>query len=193
MLTDGEDLTLKVRSKRIIEKALEDNVKICTIGFGDGVYNLKLANISNITGFQFFFSSDASGLREVFNRLKSELTNDLIDIDNDETLAGRLFANSGFIAGLYYKKMLPLKAGIKTVDEYSSYAYILTNTYFKNYASLYEYKLKTKTLKYMFGYELYSEGTPSDYWIGNERKLMINGVYKKDISASKIYDIIEQK
>lgn len=220
LLTDGQDSSLKNNTQKIIDKANNNDVKICSIGFGGGSYNIELSNISNGTGCKFYSSGNVTGLSELFANVGSELNDDLVDIDGDGNSDGILVADSGFLvnrdgfsfgnygsnlspgghcygmatfAELYYKQRLPLTLPSKVVGEDTSYSYDLTNTYFKNYSSLYDYKLKTNELKHIFGYEYFEEEMPSDYMTLNKDKLVYNENYKKEILNSKIYDIKEVK
>ncbi len=218
ILTDGQDDSLASKTEDIIEDATENNVKICSIGFGGSAYNTELSNISNGTGCKFFSSSDVNGLTELFETVGAELDDDLIDIDNDGETDGLLLADSGFVvnrdgfsfdnygtnlspkghcfgmatfAELYYKKVLPLSLDSKNVGKSSSpsYAYDFSNTYFKNYSNLYDYKLKTDDLKYYFGFEAFGQKTPSDFYILKNDLLAYNEPYKKEIEQTGIYDI----
>lgn len=219
LLTDGQDSSLASNTQQIIDKANANNVKVCSIGFGGGSYNTELSNISNGTGCKFYSSGNAHGLKELFANVDSELNDDLVDIDDDGTTDGVLIADSGFLvnrdgfsftnygsnlagghcygmatfAELYYKKQLPLKLSSKTVEKSKSYEYDLTNTYFKNYSTLYDYKLKTNELKHYFGFEYFDEEIPSDYKTLDGKKLVFGPSYKKEITDSKIYDITEVK
>jgi len=219
ILTDGEDSSLNSKTNKIIEQATSNNVKICSIGFGSGSYNTQLSNISNSTGCKFYSSSNSSGLEELFDNIDSELNDNLVDIDGDKKEDGILLADSGFVvnkdgfsfenyvtykdgeinnghchgmatfAQLYYKKLLPLNVEVKPDD--NVYSYNLTNTYFKNYSNLYDFKFKTNILKYTFGYEMFNENPPSDLMDLNGTKLSINEKYKNELLDSKIYDIFE--
>lgn len=220
ILTDGEDDYLSRETKSIIEKAVANKVKICSIGFSMGSYNVELANISNATGCKFYSSSNVSGLSELFESIGAELDDNLIDMDGDSKTDALLIADSGFIvnkdgfsfanygtnlsrnghcygmatfAQLYYKKTLPLNVSAKTANKDTSYAYNLSNTYFKNYANLYDYKLKTNSLKYAFGFDIFGEEQPADFRGLNGTVLTLNNKYKKEIMDSGIYDIVEEK
>ncbi len=220
LLTDGQDSYLKSNSKRIIDAAVDKDIKICAIGFGSGSYNTELANISNATGCKFFSSSDANGLTELFNNMETELTDDLVDIDGDNEADGILLADSGFIvnrdgfsfenytsnltgghcygmatfAELYYLKKLPLKLSSVTNKKNTSFAYDLTKTYFKNQtANLYDYKLKTNELKYQFGFDYFDEEAPEDFKIVDNNVYTWKEDYKKIIEESGLYDITRSK
>lgn len=220
ILTDGQDSSLSSKTKSIIEKAISNNVKICSIGFGGGSNNTELSNISNGTGCKFYSSGNASGLTELFENIGTELDDNLVDINGDNEADGILMADSGFIvnrdgfsfsnygtnlsrgghcygmatfAQLYYKKALPLNVGAKTAEKDTSYAYNLSNTYFKNYANLYNYKLKTNSLKYTFGFDIFGEEQPADFRGINGTILTVTDKYKKEIVNSGIYDIVEEK
>lgn len=220
ILTDGQDSSLSSKSTKIINTAKDNNVKICSIGFGEGSYNTKLSTISEDTGCKFYSSSTASGLMELFDNIGTELDNDLVDIDGDKKADGILIADSGFIvnrdgfsfenyrsnlsegghcygmatfAELYYKKVLPLTLESKTAKDLKSYAYDLTNTYFKNYNNLYDYKLQTNALKYQFGYDSFNENQPSDFKTLDGTKLTYSEKYKKEITNLEIYGIEEKK
>lgn len=220
ILTDGQDTSLSSKTAQIIEKANSSDVKICSIGFGGGSYNTELANISNGTGCKFFSSSNVNGLTELFENIEAELDDDLVDLDNDGEADGILLADSGFVvnrdgfsfvnygsnlsvgghcfgmatfAELYYKKVLPLKVDSLTSKDNKSYNYNLSNTYFKNYSNLYDYKLKTNALKYTFGYDIFDEKVPADFRGLKDDVLIINNKYKEEIENSGIYDIKEEK
>ena len=219
ILTDGQDLSLSSQTKRIIENATENDVKICSIGFGGGSYNTELSNISNGTGCKFYSSGNVDGLTELFENIGAELDDDLVDIDGDSEVEGILIADSGFIvnrdgfsfgnygtnlsdghcygmatfAQLYYKKQLPLTVGSITAGNQKSYAYDLSNTYFKSYNNLYDYKLQTNALKYFFGYDIFGETQPADLRTLAGTKLTFTEKYKKEIGDSGIYDIREEE
>lgn len=220
ILTDGQDSSLKSNTEKIIEKAAKSNVKICSIGFGGGSYNTELSNISNGTGCKLYSSANVDGLTELFENIGAELNDDLVDIDGDSEVDGILIADSGFIvnrdgfsfsnygtnlssgghcygmatfAQLYYKNQLHLNVGSITAANKISYAYNLTNTYFKDYANLYDYKLRTNILKYNFVFDFFDEKTPSDLRILSGTTLLLNNKYKTEISNSGIYDILEEE
>ena len=214
LLTDGQDSDLHKEASNVINKATLKNVKICSIGFGGGSYNMELANISNATGCKFYSSGEASGLTELFEKLGSELDDDLVDIDNDNKADGILVADSDFIvnrdgfsfnnyrsnladghcygmatfAQLYYKKMLPLTFQSKVLEDARSYAYDLTNIS-NNYPNLYSYKLQSNALKYTFGFDVFKEEVPSDYRVLEKNRLLISSKYKQDIERLNLYDI----
>mgnify|MGYP004666637511 FL=1 len=220
ILTDGEDPVLRFRTDDIIKKAINNSVKICSVGFGEGSQNADLEKISNATGCKFYSSANALGLNELFNNINVELDDNLVDIDDDGKYDGILIADSGFIvnrdgfsfenyvsnlssgghcygmatfAELYYKKVLPLKADSKNVKKTMVRGYDLSNTYFKKYGNLYDYKLGSNILKYSFGFDLFGEEQPSDFLELNGKTLSYNSKYKKAIIDSKIYDIKESK
>lgn len=217
ILTDGQDSSLSSKVKTIVEKANESNVRICSIGFGGGSYNSSLEGISSGTGCKFYSSSDVNGLAELFDNIGTELNDNLVDIDGDNKVDGILLADSGFVvnrdgfsfenyesnltgghchgmatfAELYYKKVLPLKVAGKVINSHTSYDYDLSKTYFKNYDNLYDYKLKTNSLKYEVGFEHFNEDTPTDFRSVNGKVLIINDKYKKELTNSGIYDVYE--
>lgn len=220
LLTDGRDTGLKSHSKNIINEAIKNNVKICAIGFGSGAYNAELANISNGTGCKFYSSGDAMGLTELFDNIETELDDDLVDVDEDNASDGILIADSGFIvnrdgfsfsnygtnlsegghcygmatfAELYYKGVMPMSSSAKTIKKQKSYSYDLSGTYFESGANLYDYKLKTNALKYNFGFDLFGEEQPTDFRKLNGTTLALNDAYKKEITDSGMYDIVEEE
>ena len=115
------------------------------------------------------------------------------------------------VAQLYYTKTLPMEMEVINPDldrlsngnpvwaltlyvfgatnDKSSNKYNLNNTYFKNYGSLYDFKLKSNVLKYTFGYEYFNEEEPKDIYAVKNNKLVYKSEYIKD--AKKIYDINE--
>ncbi len=219
ILTDGQDSELKSSAEKIINKANEEDVNICSIGFGGGSLNVELSNISNATGCKFFSSSDSNGLTELFDNVETELSDDLVDVDNDGESDAILIADSGFIvnrdgfsfrnyssniagghcygmanfAELYYLKKLPLNVSSIENGGLKSYAYDLRNTYFKNYNSLYSYNLQTNALKYNFGYDYFNEEIPVDLRELDNNKLIFSKEYKKEIKDSNLYDITDKK
>jgi len=219
ILTDGRDSSLGDKTESIIEKAISNNVKICSIGFDSGSSNVELSNISNTTGCKFYSSGNVDGLTELFENIGTELDDNLVDIDGDNQVDGILVADSGFVvnkdgfsfsnyttnltdghcygmatfAQLYYKKLLPLNVLPITSGSKTSYAYNLNNTYFENYPNLYDYKLKTNLLKYTFGYEYFDEKMPSDLRTLDGTKLIFTDKYKTELINSGIYDLKEVK
>lgn len=216
ILTDGEDTYTSYNTNVVINRALEKNVKVCAIGFGEGSGNTRLANIANATGCKFYSSSDAMGLEELFDNVETELNDGLIDIDGDDTNDGIILADSGFIvnrdgfsfsnfassfskgghcfgmatiAELYYKKALPLSVSDKTVNKKTLKGFNLSGTYFKNYDNLYEYNLKTNALKYTFGFDIFGETEPKGYMTVEKNNLVYGKDYRKEIDDSGIYDI----
>lgn len=219
ILTDGQDTKLsESRIQNIIETATKNDIKICTVGFGDASYNVALSNIANGTGCKFYSSSNALGLTELFESISAELDDNLVDLNGDSEVDGILSADSGFVvnrdgfsfpnygtnlsggghcygmatfAELYYKKVLPLKMDAITLKNVQSYPYDLNGTYFENYSNLYDYKLQTNLLKYTFGHDYFGEETPSDLRTLSDTRLLFNEVYKNEIEAGNMYDIIE--
>lgn len=219
ILTDGQDTKLsESRIQNIIETATKNDIKICTVGFGDASYNVALSNIANGTGCKFYSSSNALGLAELFESISAELDDNLVDLNGDSEVDGILSADSGFVvnrdgfsfpnygtnlsggghcygmatfAELYYKKVLPLKMDTITLKNVQSYPYDLNGTYFENYSNLYDYKLQTNLLKYTFGHDYFGEETPSDLRTLSDTRLLFNEVYKNEIEAGNMYDIIE--
>lgn len=219
ILTDGQDTKLsESRIQNIIETATKNDIKICTVGFGDASYNVALSNIANGTGCKFYSSSNALGLTELFESISAELDDNLVDLNGDSEVDGILSADSGFVvnrdgfsfpnygtnlsggghcygmatfAELYYKKVLPLKMDTVTLKNVQSYPYDLNGTYFENYSNLYDYKLQTNLLKYTFGHDYFGEETPSDLRTLSDTRLLFNEVYKNEIEAGNMYDIIE--
>lgn len=219
ILTDGQDTKLsESRIQNIIETATKNDIKICTVGFGDASYNVALSNIANGTGCKFYSSSNALGLTELFESISAELDDNLVDLNGDSEVDGILSADSGFVvnrdgfsfpnygtnlsggghcygmatfAELYYKKVLPLKMDTITLKNVQSYPYDLNGTYFENYSNLYDYKLQTNLLKYTFGHDYFGEETPSDLRTLSDTRLLFNEVYKNEIEAGNMYDITE--
>ena len=219
ILTDGQDTKLsESRIQNIIETATKNDIKICTVGFGDASYNVALSNIANGTGCKFYSSSNALGLTELFESISAELDDNLVDLNGDSEVDGILSADSGFVvnrdgfsfpnygtnlsggghcygmatfAELYYKKVLPLKMDTITLKNVQSYPYDLNGTYFENYSNLYDYKLQTNLLKYTFGHDYFGEETPSDLRTLTDTRLLFNEVYKNEIEAGNMYDITE--
>lgn len=219
ILTDGQDTKLsESRIQNIIETATKNDIKICTVGFGDASYNVALSNIANGTGCKFYSSSNALGLTELFESISAELDDNLVDLNGDSEVDGILSADSGFVVNrdgfsfpnygtnlsggghcygmatfveLYYKKVLPLKMDTITLKNVQSYPYDLNGTYFENYSNLYDYKLQTNLLKYTFGHDYFGEETPSDLRTLTDTRLLFNEVYKNEIEAGNMYDITE--
>ena len=218
ILTDGQDSSLKSNTQSIIKKAIENNVKICSIGFGGGSYNAELSNISNSTGCKFYSSGNSQGLTELFDNVGAELNDNLIDTDKDGKHDGILIADSGFLvnrdgfsfenyssnftgghcygmatfAQLYYKKVLPLTLSSKKTEKANSFSYDLNETYFENYSNLYDYKLESEELKYAFS-RTFKEFIPADLFALENTKYGINKKYKSEIDGFNLYDYDEYK
>ena len=212
ILTDGQDSGLKYETEDIIEDSLEKGVKICSVGFGGGSYNTELENISNGTGCQFYSSSDANGLSELFENIGAELNDNLIDIDEDGKNDGRIVADSGFIvnrdgfsfgnyglsghcygmatfAQLYYKNVLPLTFCDKTVGlTHKSYAYDLNDTYFDGTDNLYDFELTSEALKFGF-IDVFPELQPLDFREVKRKKLVIKDKYKEEAETYSLYNV----
>lgn len=101
-------------------------------------------------------------------------------------------------AELYYTKTLPLKHDAKTVsqkktllssEDVTSYPYDLTNTYFKNYDNLYDYKPTTNALKYALGFKVFNEEKPKNYRYIANNQFLYNEEFKKGALASGLYDV----
>jgi len=221
LLTDGEDSSLNGNAKRIIDEALKNNIKICSIGFGDGHHNVPLANISHSTGCKFYSSSNVSGLAELFGIMGRELNNNLVDVDGDNEVDGILLADSGFIvnrdgfsfrnygsnlssggncygmalfAQLYHRKVLPLSVGpIQVRDNVVSFAFDLNDTYFGDFADLFDYSLRTNELKYIFGFEHFGEENPADLRIVDNGSLIYAPIHRLAIESSSIFRFEDAK
>ena len=217
ILTDGDDNAgLYYKKKSLINSAISKNVKICSIGFGEGAANSELSNISNSTGCKFYSAANAMGLEELFDNLGTEVDDGQVDIDGDGIIDGTLIADSGFIvnrdgfsfknygtnlangghcygmatfAELYYRNVLPLQLDSKTVKKDKSYAYNLSNSHFTNYSSLYDYKLKSEILKYTFGFDYFGKEAPTDLRVISNNNYIYKDEFKKELEASKVYDI----
>ena len=216
ILTDGQDDSLTRNVDKIAEKANENNVKICSVGFGGGSYNDALEKISTETGCEFYSSSNATGLEELFTNIEANLNDNLVDIDGDNEMDGLLIADSGFVvnrdgfsfgnygsnyssgghcygmatfAQLYYKKLLPLSLESKTVDGQTSHAYDLNGTYFASYSNLYDYRLKTNELKYFWGFDYFNEIQPADLRTIKNDTLYFSEDHKKIIEAAGFYNL----
>lgn len=222
LLTDGKNTegSLSHNSNFIIRSAKNKDIKICVIGLGASVDTNDLSEIATQTGCNYYNANDSSALDEIYSIIGSDINYNLIDVDNDGEVEGMEIADSGFIvtrdgfsfdnygtnlskgghcygmatfAQLYYKQKLPLKMNSIDTGKSKSYTYDLSNTYFKNYANLYDYKLGTNELKYTFGFETFNEEKPTDLKILNDKLLAYNEPYRSEIVKSNIYDILEEK
>lgn len=222
LLTDGKntDGELSYYKSSIISSAKAKDVKICVIGLGSDIDTNDLNEIAESSGCDYYNASDARALQEIYSIIGSNINYNLIDIDGDGKVDGTVIADSGFIvtrdgfsfknygtnfspnghcygmatfAELYYNKKLPLNLSSKTVGEKKSYSYNLNETYFSDYSSLYNYRLKTNLLKYTFGFDSFGEKTPSDFRQLNDDVLIINDKYKQEITNSNLFDINVQE
>lgn len=222
LLTDGKNTegNLSYSKNSIIRNAKNKDVKICVIGLGMSVDIGDLSEIATQTGCNYYSANNSSALDEIYSIIGSDINYNLIDVDNDGEVEGMEIADSGFIvtrdgfsfqnygtnlskgghcygmatfAQLYYKQKLPLKVNAIETGKSKSYAYDLSNTYFKNYANLYDYKLGTNALKYTFGFEALDEEKPTDLMSLKDKVLVYNEPYRSEIVNSNIYDILEEK
>lgn len=219
ILTDGQDSSLKSNVSSIVEKAIKNDIKICAVGFGGSQYNDSLAEISNESGCKFFASTDVNGLSELFDNINTELSKDLVDIDDDGESDGLLIADSGFVVNkdgfsfpnyssnytdghcygmasfvqLYYSGDLPFKKDKTTIGDSTAHGYNINNTFFSKKQNLYDYKLKTNELKYVFGYEAFGEEQPADLYELDGDNLTFKKEYLKAIKGSDIYIIDKAK
>lgn len=221
LLTDGYDDGLKSSIQSIVKTALNKNVKICSVGFGGSTYNDSLSSISNQTGCKLFSSNDSSGLKELFKNIDVELNNDIVDIDEDGENDGLLLADSGFIASrdgfsfenygsttsegghcygmatfanLYYTKNLPFKNDDVTVDEVTAKSYDLTKSSINNNkTSLYDYKLKSNALKYVFGFDTFDEEEPTDLYTVDDDNLEYSKTYLEEIKKADYLETKKEK
>ena len=219
LLTDGEDYSLKYDANKIVDKANKKDVKICSIGCGEGASNTYLANISNATGCELFSASNANGLVELFDKLQANLLDSLIDIDNDLEIDGVVLADSGFVvnrdgfnfenygsnftdghcygmatfAEFYYLHKLPMSMPSITMEDDTSYAYDFKNTYFAKSGNLYDYKLESNILKYQFGFGYFDEPIPANIRFIENDTFKYSDKYKKIIDNSQLYDIVEKQ
>lgn len=138
LLTDGKNTKGYFSSstqERIIAKAKEKKVKICTIGLGE-VDSSELKYISEQTGCDLYSASSSSTLDDIYNKLGADINYNLVDTNKDNKIDGTIIADSGFIvtrdgfsfgnysskqsnnghcygmatfAMLYYTKKLPMK------------------------------------------------------------------------------------
>jgi len=212
ILTDGEDTYTTHSNDVVINKAKENGVKICAIGFGEGSYNDRLARISSETGCQFYGSRNVEGLTELFSNIGSEIDDGFIDVDNDGKADGIKIADSGFqvnrdgfsfsnyattaskgghcygmatFAELYYTNSLPTKLDTIKINDDMVYGFDLTGTYFEKGGNLYDYEFKSDILKYFSEYE-------KDEYINSIRKvvdgdLVYTDDYKKKVEDTELY------
>ncbi len=222
LLTDGKNTegSLSRNRNSIIMNAKNKNIKVCVIGLGTSIDTADLSEIATQTGCHYYSANDSNALDEIYSIIGSDINYNFIDVDNDGKVDGMKIADSGFLvtrdgfsfenygtnlskgghcygmatfAQLYYKQALPLKVNSIDTGKSKSYAYDLSNTYFKNYANLYDYKLKTNELKYTFGFEAFDEETPSDFRTLNGKVYAINEPYRTEIINSNLYNIEETK
>lgn len=108
-------------------------------------------------------------------------------------------------AQLYYRGKMPLSAGhivspsrnaIKNIiDEIASYPYNLEGIkHFKNNEPLFDYKLKTDSLKYAFGFDYFGQESPKNFRSGvSGGTLMIESSIKSELDNSGIYSFSTKK
>ena len=221
LLTDGQDTEgFSSSADSIAEKMTDAGIKVCVIGFGEGVYNEQLSMITQRTGCKYSSSSDAGGLDEVFEIVETQLNNELVDLDDDGKMDGIIIADSGFVvnrdgfsfenygsntnpgghcngmatfAQLYYRKKLPMQHKNKDVD-YENYD--LSNSYFKDYKSLYDYKLQTKELAHaMFfpDFEYFGLDAPKTYRVFKDGNLAYADPIRKEIDDMQLFDYKYEK
>ena len=223
VLTDGRDN--KGLSSEVYNLAAEmanKNIRVCVLGFGEGAYSDDVSIITNKTGCKYFSSSSVTGLDEVFNNLEILLNDELADVDGDGKMDGYVMADSGFVvardgfsfrnyssdlmadghcygmatfAELYYSKKMPLRFDKITTAGLTSFSYNLNWSYFKDYQNLYDYKLRTKALKYVpqFGAKYFDETEPANKYTMNGDALVYSDDVKAEIDKTGLYEYYESK
>ena len=116
------------------------------------------------------------------------------------SLSGGHCYGMALFAELYYTKKLPMNFGARKTTrenenldlyfEMNSYAYDLYSTYFYSYSNLYDYKLKTNSLKHLFGYEHFGEETPKNLYSIKDSLLVYDEDIKNEALNSGLYDLI---
>lgn len=176
LLTDGNNTSgsLSYSKNSIIQKAKEKNVRVCVIGLGD-VDASELNEIAEKTGCGFYNAPNADSLEEIYILITSDMNYNIKNINGDNAM---LIADSGFVqsvdgfnfanypsketneisygmsafAMLYYIDELPIKMGNQKVSSKDkSNGYDLTNTYFSNGKTLYDYNFETEEMAIYFG------------------------------------------
>ena len=223
LLTDGQDNgNLAQQVEALTNEMVNQNVRICVLGFGEGAYSNDLSIITARTGCRYFSSTDVSGLDEIFKNLEILLNDELADIDGDGKMDGYVMADNGFIvtrdgfsfknyssnlmtdghcygmatfAQLYYAKKMPLRHDAIKNAGLSSSAYNLNWSYFKDYENLYDYKLKTNALKYVpqFGFDYFGEQKPANMYTVNNGVIGYTEDMRSKINETGLYEFYNDK
>lgn len=103
LLTDGQDTKDiqgydNTKLKKAVDKAIEKNVKVFTIGIGEEVDNNSLKTIATKTNAKSYFTATAEGLEGIFDLIAAEMNYDLLDTNNDGTDDSIIIKDSGFMA-----------------------------------------------------------------------------------------------
>ena len=215
LLTDGQDNgNLAQQVEALTNEMVNQNVRVCVLGFGEGAYSNDLSIITARTGCRYFSSTNVSGLDEIFD--------ELADIDGDGKMDGYVMADNGFIvtrdgfsfknyssnlmtdghcygmatfAQLYYAKKMPLRHDVIKNAGLSSSAYNLNWSYFKDYENLYDYKLKTNALKYVpqFGFDYFGEQEPANMYTVNDGVIGYTEDMRSKINETGLYEFYNDK
>ncbi len=77
LLTDGEDnASFPITLGRNIQRALQNNVRIFTVGLGEDVGRAGLDSLARMTGGEFFFSATGSDLTDIYESIIKQLPDD---------------------------------------------------------------------------------------------------------------------
>lgn len=70
-LTDGEDNSSRHNLEEVVTYAVENNIRVFTIGYGDDIREDHLSFLAQITGGEYFHTPDASELASIYKQIST--------------------------------------------------------------------------------------------------------------------------
>ncbi|PLX25949.1 MAG: hypothetical protein C0600_11475 [Ignavibacteria bacterium] len=70
-LTDGEDNSSKRNLEEVVAYAVENNIRVFTIGYGDDIREDHLSFLAQITGGEYFHTPDATQLASIYKQIST--------------------------------------------------------------------------------------------------------------------------
>ncbi|NHN49541.1 VWA domain-containing protein [Halostella sp. JP-L12] len=92
LLSDGENdpESLNDNTNRSVQRAIDENITIYTVGLGDGVDDSLLQYWANETGGDYYGVDDADGLEDIFDQIAGDVTNDSVRAVEHKTVQAQV-------------------------------------------------------------------------------------------------------